>query len=381
MILFSLQADEKINLSLYFRVTEETHKSTELNKDSIKLLINKTQREVINLAKKERSLSHIPDLGRNFILSFHITKFTKPMENSVSYFVEEILQPNDNLILLTPMKAYRISLSRDKEKLIMDATRLLKNDCMIYEKKRISAEKSLENEITKLSLALSNETEDPGGVQSYKAVYQFLLNYPKNLSHFKIEYLLPNIARHRQIREFLGEREGERWWIHFQNRENIRIMNKTKEVLKKIHKRTTYEGETLSRNMAKDLSDLEKQLVISDSFPQSEFLSTILGANISYNVIFWGSPKIGRSIQFTLNSFQLDQEEKYGMLKVRIVLSNQQNSPVFQTENILRASKESVTISIPLPEIREGDFRILISVFDLLANTSTFDEYPITFHI
>jgi hypothetical protein len=369
----------------------------------------------------------------------------------------------------------------------MDVIRLLKNDCMIYEKKRMSAEKGLENEITKLNLSLSNGPEDTGGVQSYKAVYQFLLNYPKNLSQFKIEYLLPNIARHRQIRKFLGERRGERWWIHIQNRENVRIINKTKEVLKKIHQRTTYEGGILSRTMTKDLSDLENQLVISDSFPQPEFLNTILGANISYNVIFWGSPKSGRSstsseeksdlgsalnqicrysggkmvtitepetglrkiknhsdqyydltfefdgvleekkirllpctgnmklsykeeytkeeidawvrdqledtvqindfslhkktIQFTLNSFQIDRKEKYGMLKVRVMLYNQQNTAVFQSENILRASKESVTISVPLPEKHQGDFKIHISVFDLLANTSTSDEHLITLHI
>jgi hypothetical protein len=116
MSLFFLQASQKMNLTLCFRVIEETHKSTELNKGSVALFIDKTQREIVNLAKIERSLSYTPDLGRNFILSFHITKFTKPVENGVSYFVVEILQPNDNLILLTPIKAYRISLSLEIKK-------------------------------------------------------------------------------------------------------------------------------------------------------------------------------------------------------------------------------------------------------------------------
>jgi len=223
LLIFSMlfPASNKMPFSLAIRVIENTQKSVELNRKDIRLLINGIPQHVTHLIKQERSLSQVPDLGRHFILSFHNIKGTKPIENMISYFVTEILDPKDSLVLLSPIKAYRMPVTRDKEKMIMDISKILDKDCAVHEKKRISAEKNLEIQLQRLNTITSSqpdgffseETESSEQAlaqatslaTNYKAIYQVLLNFPQNFTRFKNQFLLPEIAKHLKIKDLLGK--------------------------------------------------------------------------------------------------------------------------------------------------------------------------------
>jgi hypothetical protein len=480
------------------RVIENVRESEGLDRNDIKLRINGIPQEVLRLTRQEKSLSHAPDLGRHFILSFHNIKGTQSIKNAISYFFTEILDSKDRLIILSPIKAYRIPVTRDKEKMIMDAVNFLDKDCTIHEKNRTSAEKNLETEIQRLKTIASHQASDLSALNSensdqaladattfvtnYKAIYQVLLNFPQNFSRFKNQYMLPDIIKHREVKELLGKRQGEKWWIHFQNREDIQIIHKARSAGQKLNAYiATHESGPLARMMHKSLADLEKQLLISESIPQEEILDSLLGKNMSYNVVFWGSIKTNESntslketsdlegalqhiaefsggeaivatdpeqgireitqhtdyyydlsfdfdgkvedktihvsaeeknlkfsykksfskeevegwildlaekrvtilnfsinnniVHFEIASFMQNQDKRYGMLKVRISLFEPNKSNIFKTENTLRASKPKVSISVPFPPEHRGDFRLLIEVFDLLANTSASSEH------
>jgi len=493
-------ATNKERFSLPIRVIENTQKSADLNRNDINLLVNGIPQQVTHLIKQERSLSQRPDLGRHIILSFHNIKVTRPIKNAISYFFSEILDPKDSLVLLSPNKAYRIPVTRDKEKMIMDVMNFLYKDCSTHEKNRISAEKKLETELQRLNTIASNKPDDFFAEESknseqilaqttnlttnYKTIYQVLLNFPQIFSRFKNQYLLPDIVKHLNIKDLLKNRHGEKWWIHFQHREDIQIIHKTRSAGKKLNAYiTTHETGTLARAMHKSLADLEKQLLIAESISQPEILDTLLGKNICYNVVFWGSIKANESnislkatsdleaaleriaqssggkatvttdpeqgikeiaqhsdyyydltfdfngkvedksihiaaenknikfshkqkfskeevdewtrtllekkviicdfsmhkktIHFGMESFTRNQENQYGILKVRISLFDVKNTNVYSSENTLRASKDKVTISVPLPPEYQGEFRLRIEVFDLVANTSAASEHLI----
>jgi len=157
-LFFSLifSASKNVYLPLLVRIIEEEHQSSNLGKDDFRLFINDKQKEIVNLIKRKRSLSSPPELGRNFVLSFQMTKMSNQIENAVSYLITEIINPNDSLIVLTPLKAYRLTVSKDKEKMIMDIIEFLQRDCQIYETNRHSPEKNLENQIVALKKSLSN---------------------------------------------------------------------------------------------------------------------------------------------------------------------------------------------------------------------------------
>ncbi len=495
LTLFSLTND--LQLSFPVRVIKVAQNSEELNANDIKLVINGSPRKVINLIRRERSLSGEPDLGRHFILSFHNIKGSTPIENIVSYFVSEILDPKDSLLLLSPLKAYRIPVTQDKQKIITDVCGILMKDGTLHEKNRISAEKKLESDLHRLNTIASTQPVDffPEGTRNpeqaltqttnlttnYKAIYQILLNFPQSFTLFKNQYLLPDIVRHQQIKGLLEKKHGDNWWIHFQHRDDFQIIQKARSAGQKLNGYiATHESGSLARNMEKSLADFEKELLISASFPQADILDTLLGKNICFNVVHWGSLKSDESdtsfnetsdleavmcriaecsggknvvasdpeqalkkikshadtyydltfaldgkiaetniqvlanrpdlelsykqnfsseemqewvhinkekkveirgismskktIDFEIDSFEKDREKRFGLLKVRISLFDEQNRNAYKSENTLRASKDNVKISVPFSREYKGRFRLVIEIFDLLANTSATSE-------
>lgn len=483
-------------LRLPIRVMGERSAAGELVRSDVRLVVNGHPTEVIRLVSQERSLARTPDLGRNFILSFHIGSVPQSIVNAVSFFASEILNTHDTLVLLTPIKAYRIAVSIDKVKTVAGIIELLRQDTSSYIKQRASAERYLEKEIDKLNPILSGRSDSPASnpterslpafelAANYNAIHQFLLNFPTKISGFKDQYLLPNIVRHQEINKLLGKRHGERWWIHFQHREDIQIIHKANEIGRKLDSYiASQETGAQARTMSKALSDLKEQLLISNSIPQEAISDTLQKGNICYSVVYWGilkasnndsfvketsdlegplrrisdasggitvatnDPENGlmaikdhqdrffeiffehngdiketsiqvstegkqvplsykqrfskedveewidlesaksveiddfslknETLHFVLHSFQKDQENKFGVIKVRLRLRDKENRDVLKSENTLRAAQDRVSISIPLPEGLRGEFRLLISAFDLLANTVASYEHDI----
>lgn len=482
---FMFSASKKVCLILPVRIIEEEGQAFHFSQDDFRFFVNDKQREIVNLIKRKRSLSRPSDLGRNFVLSFHTAKIGKQIENAMSFFITEILNSNDSLVVSTPIQAYSLPVSRNKEKMILDIMKLLQRDCQTYQKNRNSPEKNLDDQIKQLKTSLSEFSFDQSGINTYKAVNQFLLSFPKNFSHYKKLFLLPNISKYQQIKDILAKRHGERWWIHFQHRENLKIVHKAKEAMDYVNVYISIlerNNQALARAMKSHLYYFEKQLILSDSFPFSNLLEILLSRNISFNTVFWGNRESGDSntlikeslesifseisrhtggktvvtiepemglkdiqghadhfyevnfdfngkmeekkiqvlldnsnsklsyknefsreeleywidalseksveigdfsikknkVIFSIKSFKQEKEKKYGLLKVRMSLFDKHNLNVFQTENILRASKNKMTISIPLPAEHHGQFKLSIIVFDLLANTSVSRDHLFT---
>jgi hypothetical protein len=78
----------------------------------------------------------------------------------------------------------------------------------------------------------------------------------------------------------------------------------------------------------------------------------------------------GSRVDFGVTGFHRDEPDIVGLLKVRAELYNdeEESQPVFSAVNTLHAKKETIHISIPLPKAHTGQFRLRISVCDLIAN-------------
>lgn len=468
-----------------------------LHKDDMELRINGISRQIRSLHKQERTLSRISDLGRHFILSWQDTRVTRPVENAISYFFTEILSPRDSLILLSAGKAYRIPVTKDKERMKTDVIDFLSRESRNYEKSRISDEKNLETQLQRLNSITSSRMNDlfmrepetseqaltqaTNSASNYKAIHQILLNFPANFTRFKNRYLLPDVVKHKEIKDLFEKKHGEKWWILFQPRKDIQIIQKARSAGRKLNAYiTATEYGTLAQTMRKFLVDLEKQLLISESIPQEEILDSLLSENICYNVVYWGSidtdesdvslketadleavlhriaefsggkavvatdPEQGikelkdhtdlfyalaceldgsskeqkihistwqsnlklsykqkyseaeiagwmhtlteekiiireyrldkNTIHFTIDSFERNDREQFGLVKVRISLFDLNDARIYNSENTLRASKGKVKISIPVPPEFKGEFRLHIQAFDLLANKAASSE-------
>ncbi|UCH98201.1 MAG: hypothetical protein JSV88_15510, partial [Candidatus Aminicenantes bacterium] len=178
--LFVFAAEENIRLTLPVRVFAGKHPVTHLQKQDFKLFINNEQREILEAVNQFTSLGQQPDfLGRNFVLSFHMTDYGNQVQESISYFVTEMLNSADALIIVTPLKIYRLNVSANKEKMITDIEKLLKSDCYEFRKKLNASKKNLEIQMNRMMQLFRGEIRDPGLATSYKIIGTFLSSFPQ----------------------------------------------------------------------------------------------------------------------------------------------------------------------------------------------------------
>jgi hypothetical protein len=279
--------EEDIRLTLPVRMLEGKQSVTHLQGQDFQLIINGQQQKILKAEKKTASLDQRPDfLGRNFVLSFHMTEYGNQVQESISYFVTEILNTADSLILMTPLKIYRIDVSANKGKMRADIERLVRQDSDEFKKQLNAAEKSLEIQLNRMRQLFRGEISDPGLVASYKIIGTFLSSFPQGFLSFRNLFLFPDMQNYQKVLGFPGSREGERWWIHFQQGDSFGVVASAQAVVKEIDEYCNLYP--LAReSFQNNLQQLEKLLRLSESFPVDPLLSVFNSANIRYNTILW----------------------------------------------------------------------------------------------
>ncbi|NQS88326.1 hypothetical protein HQ584_00830 [Patescibacteria group bacterium] len=482
---FSISAANDVQLRLPVRVLKIADGSIELKKEDFKLFINGNQRKIVDLIRRKKSLGRKSDLGRDFILSFHLTEYNKHVENGISYFITEILNISDSLYILSPLKIYQIYVSTNKEKTIRTIEEILKKDCEKFKKERTSQEKQLINNINVLKATLSGDALMPNRnltQRKYKKTSHFLNSFPGEFFNFKKYYLMPNTSIYQKTIDPIVCREGERWWIHFQQKEVISLFSKIDDVIKRMEEYIREEetlNQSLARVLRRGLLDLEKQMMSTDSFPEAQLLNTLVGNNINYNAIFFRSDRnkimddkfaaspglevilrrissacggktvstvdtregikeiedhaddyyeivydwdgkiedkklhvtidrqkvnlsyrdnVGKEkveslirflsqekikiidvkvdkniLAFSVSEFEHKEKEQYGLLMIRIEMFDELNRSIYKSENTLRASEDSVAISIPITKecSNQSPLKLTITACDLISNRNT----------
>lgn len=484
----SLPAEVKnIRLKLPVRVLSPQDKTIQLTKNDFALSVNGKLTPIFDVLKKKKSLHIKPDLGRDFILSFHLTEYGKHVEKGISYLVTEILDTTDSLYILSPFNVYQMQVSPNKGKLIEDIQELLRKDSTEFKKFKISAENKIFNRFNSLKIILRGDSFAGSRNLSqlqYKQVSQFLHSFPTEFINFKNIFLLPNISNYQQTIESIETGEKETWWIHFQQKEVFKVLSRLKDIITNIKAYISNESQAHARTLQSGLSYLEAQTRISDTFPDKKLLKTVLNFDLNYNVIFFRStenkdaeseytafsdletilrrisqisggltvdtpdseqgikeiekhvdiyydliydwngkieekqiqvqvknkkmdlsygkdfPKerINSLIQFlsrekvrienisfsknklafVIRSFDHQKKENFGLLKIRIKLLDKQGRVTYNAENTLRASKNEVRISLPFgPEYR-GQYQLLLTACDLIANCQATESRTVT---
>jgi len=267
-------------------------KTIQLTKKDFALYVNGKLTPIFDVLNKEKSLHIKPDLGRDFILSFHLTEYGKHVENGISYLVTEILDTTDSLYILSPLNVYQMQVSPNKGKLIENIQELLRKDSTEFKKHKISAENQMFNRFNSLKMILSGDSFADNrnlSQRQYKQVSQFLHSFPTEFINFKNIFLLPNISHYQQTIESIETGEKEAWWIHFQQKEVFKVLSGLKDITRKIKVYIASESQAQAQTLQRGLSYLETQTRISDTFPDKNLLKTVLDFDLNYNVIFFRS--------------------------------------------------------------------------------------------
>ena len=81
----------------------EVYEDGKLQKIEAVYLIKKTIIE-----RKEEQRKFVPETARNFYLIFEVMEFDSKIVDAMDYFIQNILIPGDNLVIVTSLKTYRM---------------------------------------------------------------------------------------------------------------------------------------------------------------------------------------------------------------------------------------------------------------------------------
>ena len=108
----------------------EIYEDGELQKIGAFYLVHDT-----NLEKQEASSWNSPNTSRRFYMLFQFLEYNPKMEQAIDYFFNTVMQPNDTLTVMTPLKRYDLSREALKnqapEKLSRDLQSVVRRDTKI----------------------------------------------------------------------------------------------------------------------------------------------------------------------------------------------------------------------------------------------------------
>ncbi len=175
-----------------------------------------------DIERREENKRFTPKTSRNFYLLFEVNEYTARMGKAVDYFIHNVLFPGDNLVVVTPMKTYRMKPevleAMPREKIADRLKGILRRDAL-----EGSAEyRGAINDITGLAKSLSSESTsmNESGVDEFRgleldeslSLYGDLLNKLDNLRSVDQKKLL-------DFAEFLKDKEGQKYVFLFYQRE------------------------------------------------------------------------------------------------------------------------------------------------------------------
>ncbi|MCK4338343.1 MAG: hypothetical protein KAX11_10375, partial [Candidatus Aminicenantes bacterium] len=173
-------------------IDDLTIKDFELFDDGIKQKI-----EAVYLIKKERverseeKKKFRPQTARSFFLFFEVNEYSRRLQEAMKYFMEEIFLPEDNLIIITPMKTYRLKdeskKNKTKQEIFEEMKGLLRPDALAGTadfRHIVSDIEQLSKEMLSL-LQIAQGIQDPGAYDFRDASLK-LVEYEGLMSRLQI---------------------------------------------------------------------------------------------------------------------------------------------------------------------------------------------------
>ncbi|MEN8153062.1 MAG: hypothetical protein ABFR75_03495 [Acidobacteriota bacterium] len=276
---------DNILASIPFRTIDKKIDLSELSLKDIRLTINRRTIDPVQLSLKKRWISKDTILGRNFILSFRdFYNYGKVISEGLSYFVTEILKKHDSLLIHTPYNVYPVKVTNNKEGIIFNIEKILKKDLKKILKESAPSLKSIKNEIFRLeqhfnSYELNNRNM---GAVSY---FQFLSKITLDIQFFRNHFLIPDKKKFLKVDEYLGNREGDRYWLYIQNGELYPFNRRLQDVIRKIINFTSMQAVSQSNWRAfidTGIKSLEEVMLLSKIYPEKKLKQLFTDMNITF---------------------------------------------------------------------------------------------------
>jgi hypothetical protein len=201
--------------------------------------------------KREEKKRFSPETKRNFILLFEVSEYFARMGEAINYFAHKVLMPGDNLIVITPVKAYMLKdntfVIKTREEIANRLKGILRKDVMTGNSEYrntisdlTTLASSLSEKLKSGSIAapsrLTEEDESEEGLESYWVDPHSGMDLDEQLIYYgsllhKLEILRKiNQMKLSDFARFLKYKEGQKYVFLFYQREYLpqiepRILN------------------------------------------------------------------------------------------------------------------------------------------------------------
>jgi len=117
----------------------------------------------MTIQRREEKKKYIPETTRRFYLFFEVADYIPKIADAVEYFCQNILSPSDHLVVITPVKTYRLKehalQAKPRDAIAQELKALIRKDCQEGNAEFRSSVSSLA-EVAK-SLSVSLKSGDP----------------------------------------------------------------------------------------------------------------------------------------------------------------------------------------------------------------------------
>ncbi len=185
-----------------------------------------------DIERKDEKKEFTPDTTRTFYLFFEITEYSSRIRDAMDYFMQNVLGPEDNLIVVSPMKTYEMSSKalkyKSKEAIVDDLIAILRKDAMLGSMEYRSAF----TELTRITRALAgavggSELDQDASFDSEYAEMpaevrlEMILNMYKNVLTRLQQMRYVDEARLLDFAKTLKDKEGQKCVFLFYQREFV----------------------------------------------------------------------------------------------------------------------------------------------------------------
>lgn len=254
-----------------------------------------------DIQNREEKQTFTPETSRSFFLIFEVVEYSPKLEEALDYFFNNILEPSDNLTIVTPIKEYQLKNgilnTISIEKLTDEIKGLLRKDAWIGNSEYRQLNKELEEIIRSMS-GTSGTSSRPitfrsgggggGGTIAVSPDTQVSPSDPiVNMTQYEeIMSRLEDIRDIDQTRllnfaDFLKDQEGQKYVFLFYQREFIPQMT-TKAYIDKLSKNDPVTNMKLISSMGYYFRDI---IIDTEKIRQA-----FADSSVSINFLFFTKP-------------------------------------------------------------------------------------------
>ena len=183
------------------------------------------------IERKQEEKKFIPQTKRYFYLFFEIAEYTPRIGDAVEYFFKEVVLPEDDITIITPLKTYHMKndtvAQTPRERIAEQLVSILRKEATMGN----SQYRRVVEELTGLARALSSALGGPSGLDSYTDSSIQEMDSGSRLEYLLDQYevTLQNLEKLREVNQnrilefgkYLKEKLGQKHIFLFYQREFI----------------------------------------------------------------------------------------------------------------------------------------------------------------